>query len=761
MKTTIYSPKALLMLLLLALCTACGSDDKDLEELLPSLTIADEQLAHSVTCDKNTVTIPFTATAKWKAEVADNADWIYPERSSGEAGSVSLKVTITANGVAQERSAALRLSCGNDTKEVTFRQAANEQGEEPTDPDEKDTMNSSEVKDFEKYYKPKEFSSINMLKRNAKWSWFRHKQSEHFFVFWEAGFGDDPNSADVPANLRVDIDDLLVKAEQFYKTNVETLKMADVTEGKSYLTKYKMEIYLLYQEEWLATGSGYDNVIGALWVNPSTCQPVGSTIAHEIGHSFQYQVYCDKMLQGASNDFNHGFRYGYPGSNGGCGYWEQCAQWQSYQDYPEQVLANYHFEVWLKNCHRHFENEWMRYASYWLPYYWTQKHGIEMYGEIWRQSAYPDDAIATYTRLYNSGSWEETRKELYDYAARMATFDIDRVRNYADGYQGKYATKFYTNAEGAYQVAYASCPSTTGFNVVALNVPQAGTTVTVDFKGLAVGSALAADDPGTYMASEEPAGTVNHYNNVAAGLEGWAYGFVALKQDGTRVYGEMNTAREATASFTVPAGTERLFLVVQGAPTEYRQSPWDEKELTDDQWPYQVKFGGTDLLGNFNIDETAQPTDLTLTYNLTCQASSADYQQGIIDLQANGDIQKLAQAFVLKAEVLSGKTQAIANGTTQQPQEGLVVLGLEQADGSMNYTYTANSGFYITAEGNQGSWSNGDPLWVEYDKDAFTLTYGHFPGKSVAGTKYTVKPTLVYTRDGKQYKATFVLNMQF
>lgn len=58
-----------------------------------------------------------------------------------------------------------------------------------------------------------------------------------------------------------------------------------------------MEIYLLYQSEWLATGSGYDNVIGALWVNPSTCQPVGSTIAHEIGHSFQYMVFCDYLLQ--------------------------------------------------------------------------------------------------------------------------------------------------------------------------------------------------------------------------------------------------------------------------------------------------------------------------------------------------------------------------------------------------------------------------------------------------------------------------------
>ncbi len=41
------------------------------------------------------------------------------------------------------------------------------------------------------------------------------------------------------------------------------------------------------------------------------------------------------------------------------------------------------------------------------------------------------------------------------------------------------------------------------------------------------------------------------------------------------------------------------------------------------------------------------------------------------------------------------------------------------------------------------------------------LSYGHRYGVSQAGQKYTVKPVLVYTKDGKQYKATITLNMQF
>ena len=43
-----------------------------------------------------------------------------------------------------------------------------------------------------------------------------------------------------------------------------------------------MQIYLLFQREWAAYGGGIDDVIGGLWINPSTCKPVGSTIAHEI-----------------------------------------------------------------------------------------------------------------------------------------------------------------------------------------------------------------------------------------------------------------------------------------------------------------------------------------------------------------------------------------------------------------------------------------------------------------------------------------------
>lgn len=247
------------------------------------------------------------------------------------------------------------------------------------------SITENDIPDFDKYYKPREFSNMDMFKESSKYSWARYKQSKHFFLFWESGFGSNPGSSSVSSELRVDIDDLLEKAEKFYTTNVEKVKMATVGSNKSYLDKYKLQIYLIYSTDWVATGAGYDNVIGALWVTPSTCHPVGSVIGHEIGHTFQYQVYCDQIFRGETkeNAFKSGYRYGYEGSNGGNGFWEQTAQWQSFLDYPGEIFTCWEFDVeWIPNYHRHFENEYMRYGSYWLHFYWASKYGLDAIGKI-------------------------------------------------------------------------------------------------------------------------------------------------------------------------------------------------------------------------------------------------------------------------------------------------------------------------------------------------------------------------------------------
>ena len=486
-------------------------------------------------------------------------------------------------------------ACGGDDPEPVTEPTHPSTLETPSGPT---VLKPEDIANYEKFYKPDELSSNDFLRSDANWSFARHKQSDHFFVFWEPGFGTDPNAATVPEALRVDVTHLLDKAEQFYTTNIETLKFATTGQGKSNLDTYKMQFYLKYQTEWLATGSGYSYKIGALWVNPSTCHPVGATIAHEIGHTFQYQVYCDQLANGAAHDLKHGFQYGYGADgSGGNGFWEQCAQWQSFQDYPSEAF-NYNVDAWKKNYHRHFHHEWMRYASYWLQYYWTQKHGIDALARVWRESQYPEDGLSTYLRLFCEGNTVKFYDELYDYATRMVTYDIDAVRTLAtDNAKSYAATRMYDGGEGWLQIGYASCPGTTGFNIIPLEVTAAGAsrTVNVTFEGLTPGSLLAKTDPGKRVDSDgNTVSTTSRYNTQTNQTAGWRYGFVALV-NGNPVYAPMNTAaasEPSEAAWDVPTGATKTWLVVLGTPDTYNPHPWNDKEEDDEQWPYRIKLTG-------------------------------------------------------------------------------------------------------------------------------------------------------------------------
>jgi hypothetical protein len=632
--------------------------------------------------------------------------------------------------------------------------------------DKKDTLSTdtskvvilkpSDIKDYAKYYKPQEFKNMDMLRSDSKWSFVRSKQSTHFVVFWAADFGKDPNASTVPEAMRVDVDDLLKKAETFYDMNVNTLKFAEVGKGKSNLDKYKMEIYLIYQTEWLATGAGYDDVIGALWVNPGTCKPVGSVIAHEIGHCFQYQVYADLLASGVTiNDLTRGFRYGY-GGNGGNAFWEQTAQWQSYQSYPMEAFQSYNFGVYTDNYHRHICHEFQRYASYFIHYYWANKHGIDFIGKLWREAKSPEDPIQAYMRL-NGLTVDQMNAEMYDAATKFVTWDIDAIRTNGNDYIGKFTHKFYQLTDGTYQVAYSRCPGSTGYNVIPLNVPAVGTVVTTSFTAMSPGSALAPGDPGQYTDNEK-ALTTTKYNAGSTTRAGWRYGYVALLNNGQRVYGEMNRKTAADVQFTIPAGCSKLWLVVLGAPNTYLPDAWDEKESNDDQWPYTVKFTNTDLLGNITINPNDTPKDLTLTYNVSFAADATAYTGTTVNLTNNGDIAKVAQALVLQPSAITGALLT-AKAT---PAEGKVAFAAVEPTGSLNFSTTANGyGFWFDSTGNAIAWggSNDSKLFCELSPNNFEFTIGQYPGKSKVGDKYTIKEALVYTKAGKQYQLTFEFNV--
>lgn len=744
----------LLLLIIVSTFIACSSSEDEIQSTPVILSETEVQVDYDVTWYSLTV----TSRAIWNAKVETGGEWLTLKDGKGVGGSnEKLSFEMTRNTTKQPRVANISVTSGTASTNLKVTQG----------PSTIEEMSESDVPNFNRYYKPAEFSGMNMLRNDAKWSFYRYKQSEHFFVFWDAYFGDDPNSSSLAEGDRVDVDDLLQKAEQFYETNISKLGMVVTGDGKSQLDKYKMEIYLLdpTPEWWVATGSGYDNVIGALWVTPSTCKPVGSVIAHEIGHSFQYQVSCDKLLTGEGTETSYGmdcgFRYGFgPNGAGGCAYWEQCAQWQSFQDYPEVTFSD-SFYAWQQNFHRHFNHEWMRYASVYFQYYMTQKHGIKAYGRIWNESKFPEDPLQTYMRLFCNNDLQTFYADYAEYAQKVLTYDFGDIQKYADDNAKAFKTQMF-EVDGKFRPAYSACPGTTGFNAILLNVPEAGTIVKASLTALSPGSNLAPNDPGEMKNGDnQVVKNVQTYNNQSNRDASFRFGFVAIKNGKPLEYGALTKGAEGEATMTVPAGTDKLYLVVVATPDTYNRHEWDDDESDDEQWPYEVSFSGTNVSGHINIDEGAEPQDVELSYDLTCDASQDIYELGRLDFTGNGALEKIATAFALQPATLAGATLPIAAGQTAEPAEGKIALGLLQPDGSIAYSYTANVGFWCSDDGKVDNWGDTAPVYFEYDKDNFVLSYGHRYGVSKTGEKYVVKPVLVYTKGGKQYRATITLNMQF
>lgn len=566
-------------------------------------------------------------------------------------------------------------------------------------------------------YIPLELKDLDFNNTNSTWCYQRSKQSDDFIVFWGAGYGDkDPGSSEVDATYRVDIDDLLLKAESFYDININKLKFAEIGMGASNLDKYKILIFLFYQDEWNATGAGYDDTIGALWLSPNTCQPVGGTIAHEIGHSFQYQVFCD--LGGVS-----GFRYGF-GGNGGNAFWEQTAQWQSFQSYPEEAFTSNHFLVYCDNYHRHICHELYRYASYWIHYYWADKHGMDIIGRLWREAQQPEDPLEAYMRMTGI-SVDQLNEEIYDAATKFVTWDIDAIREMGSNYIGKQTYKYNKLADGSYQVAKERCPGTTGYNVIPLNVPNAGVQVSTLFTGQV---------------------NAQGFNQVDdAGRAGWRYGYVALLNNGTRVYGDMHNAINETASFTVPENCKNLWFVVTGAPNTYAAHAWDDDESNDDQWPYKIKLTNTDLLGNYPFDGTETPTDLTLTYDTNFSVDASAYSGTSISVDAT----QLSKAFVLQSSEIVNKL-----GTE------IKFFGVE-ANGALNANTTATGyGHWFDASGNVCQWGSDAMVFSELDENLISFKIGQYPAHCKSGDTYTIKQALVYDLgNNESVQVTFVFNI--
>lgn len=407
---------------------------------------------------------------------------------------------------------------------------------------------------------------------NNNWSLERSKESKNWILFWEPGWGTEA----IPA-----VDQCLALAEKCFDYYADSLKF--IKRGSSKTDQYKMVIKFRYTagDVWEATGSGVDNTIGLLTLTSwALGSRGGQTIAHEVGHCFQYQVHCD------NNDQN-GWMYGFAAdASGGNGFWEQCAQWQAYKVMPTQQFTSEWFTGYLNAVHKHTLHETPRYNNFFIQDFWSDLRGKDIVGRLWNESKKPEDPIETYKRI-NSITQSQFNDEMYLSAARFASWDIPALRTAGASYiTTRPQPKMNNVGSNNWMVDSTVCLENYGHNILKLNASISAKTVAVDFEG--------------------KAGTAG-FRNAFAAYAGWRFGFVVQKTDGTRVYSEIKSVSstenggKATLRFDCPENTSRLWLVVSGAPSTHWRHAWDDNDANDEQWPYQVKFGNTNLSGYANV----------------------------------------------------------------------------------------------------------------------------------------------------------------
>ena len=672
--------------------------------------------AASFTAEGGEKTIRFTCNESW--HIACEATWLHfdPERAQGTGSQKSFKVTITAdeNPDPASRKADVSIVSGESKYTFTVTQKA------PVI-----TLTDAQIAargiDASRIYTGITGSLSKLKQSDNEFFLGRARTSKHFIVLWDMGYDEtgeiDPGDNQTPKEIRVDVDDLLKKAEIYYDTYVNKFGMRG-PEGESFLDKYYMSIFLYGTTNWKAEGGGSGNM-GGLWVSATACQPTGSTVAHEIGHAFQYQVYSDFGQKDA------GFM-----QSGGV-FWEACANWQSFNLYAQQAYTQDNFRVFAENSHRHFHYFDMRYASYWFQFLWTDKYGFDAYGRIWKESKRTEDACQAYMRLYCNGDINTFNRDLYEYASRCATWDfktevvnldeqgnVERTASIGDfgvGYEGNIGWVGTDDGNGWNKVGDARAPEATGFNIIRLK-PAAGSSVSAEFEGLA----KKAD-------------------------AGWTYGFVALLSDGSRAYSTPTlTSGTSSASWTVPAETEKLWLVVSCTPSRYYGS---EQGGT---WPYRVRFTGTDLITKiaFTGDETPHNTEIVKDIDVP---AADEYAGPSFSFDAD-DFEKIGYAFVMQpAEIAAAIASDRANYA-----KGKVKFGSLEPDGSISYNYTANGyGFWYDGSGAVTPWGGTPTVYTQYDVTSWTFQLGTKPGVVSPGETYTIRPCFVYDK----YKAVVTINM--
>lgn len=383
---------------------------------------------------------------------------------------------------------------------------------------------------------------------DAEFSHSRKLESENIVIFWSKEFGANP-LLHADEKKRFDVQEASRELERFYRYYVDVLKL--VEKGKSLSDKYKILLFVIGGDENTAFGGGAEEV-GCLWTPAVRMSkaPYGA-LAHELGHSFQYL---------AGKDSGKGFR---------SGIMEMSAQYMLWQVYPEwMTFENYHLLSYLKKSHFAFLHGTNIYHSPYVIEYWSEKHGLDFFGKLLRSPEQGEDPVMTYKRITGI-TQAQFNVEMFDAARRFMTWDMRRVEKVAAPYANLHTTKLEEESKGVYRISGENCPQDYGYNGIQMGLPGKSRKVSVQLESLVGDTA---------------------FRQVRVEEAGWQFGWVAVKGDGSRVYSKVGT-RPGALEFKVPNGTEKLWLVVMGAPSAHKVL--SRKEDENAEWPYRLHVKGT------------------------------------------------------------------------------------------------------------------------------------------------------------------------
>lgn len=614
------------------------------------------------------------------------------------------------------------------------------------------------------------------------WSKTRSMESDNVILFWDKYYTKNPKELSKSDFYYVDMDYLLSQCEEYYQ--LESTRLGFVDPETSNVKKYKIMVLMNHTQTWTCYGGGYDFMVPALWLNPSTCKPVGSAVAHEVGHSFHYMCFAEHSGHKDSDSDNTGFHL----SNGnGQTIWETTANWQSLHSFPQEFFdMSYMSSIYNRSHNYAFSHEWHRYQAFpFLTYLCEKYNDITTVAQVWNtpmtgQSRGKGSDFNQALMKLKDLSVSDIYKLHFDFACHAVTWDMEFCKPYRQSYHiGNFVYRCALNDNDEYQVALASCPQSTGYNVIPLQIPAAGTEVKVNLTGLAPGAELLDIDPGEYLDGESnyvkleaDANGKRRYQTAQAGSPAWRgfrMGYVALMADGTtqyfsedKIYCQGRGVKTESYAMTVPEGVSRLWLVVAPALTNYITHRWDDKIADDDMWPYSFTLEGTDLGTDATI--YAAPTldgrdvaDITFTYDVVFPADASSYSGTTISVNGRPGA-ALGTAFQYDMSKLTNKMQA---WDERGPQTGKIMFYALTPNGELASSgSTANGyGHWFSAGGNVTSHGSGY-LFSEFVPSLLAFTIGQKPGVCNIGDKYTIRQALRYqSKRNKFNNATFIFNV--